>query len=463
MKHREDDKGRDMTIHQEPRDGGPSRPAGLPTLWRDGFKGATPQRSLPVVDAPTRARVPWLALADGVSLLIALSMVAVSQGLEGPEARLVLVALTASSLYVWVLLSRFRSLATILRRQRAGPYAMPILAAASTALVLGLGGVALPWFTFASYVAVWTIGLLIGRWALVPRQAPLRVLLIGTPHFRWDLEGRRDVEVFSLEEPPARVRGWDVVATDPAERYDREWLQWISHADMHDVKVISAPLLLETLTSRVPTEMLSGRWAFEVLDVRSRYLFWKRLFDVIAVVAAAPLLLLLTAVVALLVWIDSGRPVLFFQDRVGLGGRPFRMVKFRTMRHDAEQNGSVFAEHRDPRVTRIGAFLRHYRLDEIPQFWNVFKGDMSIIGPRPEQIMFALQFDAEIPLYQLRHNVRPGITGWAQVRQGYAANTLETENKLRYDFFYVKHCSFGLDLAIVWRTILTILTGFGSR
>ena len=463
MKHLENDRGRDMAMHQEPRDGGQSRPEVLQTLSHVGFDVTAPQRSLPVVDAPARVKIPWLALADGASLLAALSLVAASQGLDRPEARLVLAALTASSAYVWLLFSRFRSLATILRRQRADPYAMPVLAAASTALVLGVGGLELPWFTLASYVAVWTIGLMTGRLTLLPRQAPLRVLLIGSPAFRWDLEGRRDVEAFSLEEPPARVKGWDVVATDPAECYDREWLQWISHADMHDVKVISAPLLLETLTSRVPTEMLSGRWAFEVLDVRSRYLFWKRLFDVVAVVAAAPLLLLMTAVVALLVWTDSGRPVFFSQDRVGLGGRPFRMVKFRTMARDAEQNGSAFAEQGDPRITRIGAFLRHYRLDEIPQFWNVLKGDMSIIGPRPEQIMFALQFDAEIPLYQLRHNVRPGITGWAQVRQGYASNTLETENKLRYDFFYVKHCSFALDLVIVWRTILTILTGFGSR
>jgi lipopolysaccharide/colanic/teichoic acid biosynthesis glycosyltransferase len=410
-----------------------------------------------------RARIPWVALADGVSLALALSWVAVRLELVGLEARLFLAALTASSLYMWVLFLQFRSLATILRRQRAVVYAMPVLAAASTALVLGAGGVALPWLTLALYTAVWTAGLLIGRVSLARRQVPLRVLLIGSPPFLGEIEGRQDVEVVCLHEPPARVNGWDVVATDPAEAYNREWLQWISHADMYDVKVISAPLLLETLTGRVPTEMLHGRWAFELLDGRSRYQFWKRLFDVTAVVLAAPLVLPLAGLVAMLVAFDSGRPVLFFQNRVGLGGRAFRMVKFRTMVADAEQNGSAFAALGDSRVTRIGSFLRQFRLDELPQFWNVLRGEMSIIGPRPEQLVFAEAFDTDIPLYQLRHNVRPGITGWAQVRQGYAAGTIETETKLRYDFYYVKHCSLGLDFTIAWRTILTILTGFGSR
>jgi exopolysaccharide biosynthesis polyprenyl glycosylphosphotransferase len=340
---------------------------------------------------------------------------------------------------------------------------MPALAAASTALVLGIGGVALPWPELAAFVAVWTSGLLIGRQTVAHRQAPLRVMLIGSPPFREELEGRSDLEVVSLDEPPAHVNGWDVVATDPAEAYDRDWLQWISHADMYDVKVISAPLLLETITARVPTEMLHGRWAFEVLHGRSRYLFWKRMFDVLGVVLAAPVLLPLAGIVAIVVWIDTGRPILFVQERVGLGGRPFRMVKFRTMSTDAERHGSAFASMGDPRITRVGGFLRQFRLDEIPQFWNVLKGDMSIIGPRPEQLAFAEQFDEEIPLYQLRHNLRPGITGWAQVRHGYAANTIETQTKLRYDFYYVKHCSFGLDAQIVIRTIRTILTGFGSR
>jgi lipopolysaccharide/colanic/teichoic acid biosynthesis glycosyltransferase len=451
-----------MTTYRKPPEhvpyGPPTPPAGLPRLERRA-RPRPPVASLP----EPSATVPWSTLADSSSLAVALALVVARLGVEASEARLFLAALAASSLYIWILFLQFRSLATILRQQRAVVYAMPALAAIGTAAVLAFGGVALPWSELGLFVAVWTAGLLIGRQVVAHNQAPLRVLLIGSPPFRRELEGRRDLEVVSLDEPPARVNGFDIVATDPAEAYDRDWLQWISHADMYDVKVISAPLLLETVTNRVPTEMLHGRWAFEVLHGRSRYLFWKRLFDVAAVVLASPVLLLLAAGVALVVLFDSGRPILFVQQRVGLGGRPFRMVKFRTMVANAEQNGSAFAEDADPRITRVGRFLRQFRLDEIPQFWNVLRGDMSIIGPRPEQLTFADQFDEEIPLYQLRHNLRPGITGWAQVRHGYAANTIETQTKLRYDFYYVKHCSFMLDVQIVLGTIRTILTGFGSR
>ncbi|MCA1789495.1 MAG: sugar transferase [Thioalkalivibrio sp.] len=458
-----EDEVSEMTIYREVEERPPYERGSRGAAPRGARQGsAVPREQLTVKGHPAD-KVPWTALADGAGLMIALTAVVVRLGLDDPQGRLFFAAITASSLYVWLLSAQFRSLKTILRRRRADVYAVPLLAAGSTTAVLLIGGVELPWPELGLYVAVWTGALLIGRLAIARNQAPLRVLLIGSPAFRSDLEGRQDVEVVSLDEPPERVKGWDVVATDPSRSYDREWLQWISHADMHDVKVMSAPLLLETLTSRVPTEMLHGRWAFEVLSARSRYRFWKRFLDVVSVILAAPVLLSLAGVTALIVAVESGRPLLFFQERVGLGGRTFRMIKFRTMVKHAEVNGSAFATQDDPRITRVGTFLRQYRLDEIPQFWNVLWGEMSIIGPRPEQLSFAEQFDDEIPLYQLRHNVRPGITGWAQVRQGYAANTIETETKLRYDFFYVKHCSLGLDAVIVWRTILTILTGFGSR
>jgi lipopolysaccharide/colanic/teichoic acid biosynthesis glycosyltransferase len=130
---------------------------------------------------------------------------------------------------------------------------------------------------------------------------------------------------------------------------------------------------------------------------------------------------------------------------------------------DAERKGARFAEESDPRITRVGRLIRKYRIDELPQFWNVLKGEMSLIGPRPEQVGFVHRFDQEIQHYTHRHSVRPGITGWAQIRNGYAADTKETRRKLSYDLYYVKHCSFTLDLLIVCLTVKTILTGFGSR
>src|SRR5690606_8449600 len=145
------------------------------------------------------------------------------------------------------------------------------------------------------------------------------------------------------------------------------------------------------------------------------------------------------------------------------GGRPFRMVKFRTMRLDAEAGGAAFAANGDARITKTGRFLRKFRLDELPQFWNVLRGQMSIIGPRPEQVAFARDFEGEIPLYGLRHSVPPGITGWAQVTQGYAASADETLEKLRYDIYYIKHLSLVTDVKVLLRTAATVLTGFGAR
>jgi lipopolysaccharide/colanic/teichoic acid biosynthesis glycosyltransferase len=167
--------------------------------------------------------------------------------------------------------------------------------------------------------------------------------------------------------------------------------------------------------------------------------------------------------VALYVKIADGGEVLFLQERVGLNGRPFTMYKFRTMDADAERDGARFAEEDDPRLIRGGRFLRKSRLDEIPQMWNVLKGDMSLVGPRAEQVPFAAEFSREIPFYDHRHLVRPGITGWAQVNYGYADDEVETIEKLTYDLYYIKHMSPVLDVRIFWKSIWTVLTGAGAR
>jgi lipopolysaccharide/colanic/teichoic acid biosynthesis glycosyltransferase len=166
-------------------------------------------------------------------------------------------------------------------------------------------------------------------------------------------------------------------------------------------------------------------------------------------------------VVALLVYLDLGRPVLFAQERVGMGGKPFRAYKFRTMR-GAPREGAYAGEERD-RITPLGRILRRYRLDELPQLWNVLKGEMSLIGPRPEQRVLAETYAQEIPLYSLRHAVRPGLTGWAQVHHGYAEGKDGAMVKLSYDLYYIKHLSFWLDLRIVLRTLWVLLSGYGAK
>jgi lipopolysaccharide/colanic/teichoic acid biosynthesis glycosyltransferase len=165
----------------------------------------------------------------------------------------------------------------------------------------------------------------------------------------------------------------------------------------------------------------------------------------------------------LAVRLSSPGPIFFRQTRVGRSGRLINIFKFRTMRQDAEANGAVWAAKNDPRVTMVGRFMRKTRLDEIPQLWNVLRGDMAFVGPRPERPEFVKWLTSEIPYYNLRHMIRPGITGWAQVRYQYGANLEETKRKLEYDLYYVKNMSLGLDLLIIFETIKTIILRRGAQ
>lgn len=168
--------------------------------------------------------------------------------------------------------------------------------------------------------------------------------------------------------------------------------------------------------------------------------------------------------IALAIRLSSPGPVLFRQERVGLNGQPFMLYKFRSMRSDAEAiSGAVWAGKNDPRTTRVGRFLRLTRLDEVPQLWNVLRGDMGFVGPRPERPEFVKWLSEEIPYYNLRHVIRPGLTGWAQVRYRYGASVEDTKEKLRYDLYYAKHLSLSLDLLIMFETIKVILFQRGSQ
>lgn len=189
----------------------------------------------------------------------------------------------------------------------------------------------------------------------------------------------------------------------------------------------------------------------------------KRTFDLVITLLVLPIILPIGLLTAILIKLDSRGPVFFIQDRVGRYGEIFGMYKFRSMTVDAEKNGNKFAQHNDQRITRVGSFIRKYRIDEIPNFWNVWKGEMSVIGPRPEQVDFVDFFNGEIERYSYRHSVKPGITGLAQVNQGYAACMRSTQMKLNYDLFYIRHYSLKVELVIIMKTIFTIMTGFGSR
>jgi lipopolysaccharide/colanic/teichoic acid biosynthesis glycosyltransferase len=170
----------------------------------------------------------------------------------------------------------------------------------------------------------------------------------------------------------------------------------------------------------------------------------------------------IAVVTAILIKIDSRGPVLYKQERVGKNGRTFTLMKFRSMRVDAEKNGPVWAQTDDQRMTRVGRIIRKIRVDEIPQFWNILRGDMNFVGPRPERPHFIAQLAQEIPYYEQRHLIAPGLTGWAQIKYPYGASIEDARQKLQYDLYYIKKQSLTLDATIMFETIKTILFGRGT-
>jgi lipopolysaccharide/colanic/teichoic acid biosynthesis glycosyltransferase len=219
----------------------------------------------------------------------------------------------------------------------------------------------------------------------------------------------------------------------------------------------------EEHTGRLPIVHLMEGWEITVpLSGRGPYVRTKRVIDTALTLLSSPIWLLLGGIIAAAIKLDSPGPVIFKQRRIGLEGKPFTLYKFRTMRADPDDIPR-FASRGDGRLTRAGRVLRRIRLDEIPQLWNVLRGDLSLVGPRPEQGGFVERFAETIPFYTHRHLVRPGITGWAQVNFGYADNEADTVEKLSYDLFYVKHVSPWLDLEVLGRSVWTVMTGFGAR
>lgn len=221
----------------------------------------------------------------------------------------------------------------------------------------------------------------------------------------------------------------------------------------------------ERVLRRIPVAHLrASELAFsDELTVSTLRRLLKRAFDVtvasVLLVLAAPLM----AVLAALIKLDSPGPALYRQERVGLNGRRYWLWKFRSMRTDAEANGAVWAQTNDDRVTRVGRIMRKARMDELPQVFNVLLGDMSFVGPRPERPVFVEQLKKQIPFYGLREGVKPGITGWAQIRYPYGASVDDARNKLEFDLYYVKNGSLFLDVAIIFHTVRHVLLGRGAR
>jgi lipopolysaccharide/colanic/teichoic acid biosynthesis glycosyltransferase len=253
----------------------------------------------------------------------------------------------------------------------------------------------------------------------------------------------------------------DGVVLDRHVRSHDERTRLLGELKMQHLRLYSVEAVAELTSGRkmLPTAA-DSLWE---IDNDPSYDRAKRLLDLATVIALTPLWLPLAAGVALAVRFDSKGPALYSQPRVGRDGQVFTLWKFRSMVHGLQAPGVHFAQADDPRITRVGRVLRRSRLDELPQLFNVLLGHMSLIGPRPEQTAFVRDFAATIPSYPYRHLVRPGLTGWAQVQQGYADSADTTRIKLSYDLYYVAHYSLALDLLIAAKTVKTVCTGFGAR
>lgn len=265
-----------------------------------------------------------------------------------------------------------------------------------------------------------------------------------------------------LDAPVLPNKARRIVANLHARDLGADWQRFLADCTLRGIPVYNIRQIEESLTGRVKIRHLYENDLGSLLPSPA-YTAVKRLLDIALVLTSLPVSLPVMLLTAAAIRLESPGGVLFVQNRVGQGGREFKIYKFRSMAADSEADGAKLAQVGDSRITRVGSFIRKTRLDELPQFFNILKGDMSLIGPRPEQKYFVERFEQSIPFYGYRHIVKPGLSGWAQVTQGYAGNEDETQVKLEHDFYYIKHFSLSLDILIIFKTVKTILTGFGAR
>jgi exopolysaccharide biosynthesis polyprenyl glycosylphosphotransferase len=284
--------------------------------------------------------------------------------------------------------------------------------------------------------------------------------LLQKPAQRAVLGGRKDIQALIREH---RVH---TVVLAVTHNVSGDLLQVLTDSLQQGIEVLPMPVLYEQLTGKVPVEHIGDHWSvsmpIEHPGTRTIWHISKRMFDIVWASLGLICLVLLFPFLALAIYIDSPGPIFYTQERVGCYGRPFRVIKFRSMVPDAEKDGAVWAREKDSRVTRVGRFLRKMHIDEFPQFLNILKGEMSVVGPRPERPEFIDELAEDIPFYRVRHAVKPGMAGWGLIHQGYGASKEDALVKLQYDLYYIKHQSFWLDLMILGRTFMDAFS-FGGR
>jgi sugar transferase (PEP-CTERM system associated) len=320
-------------------------------------------------------------------------------------------------------------------------------------LVLGTGAEAR--LVEASLATVRSKGIsLVGFYPVVDAEAPL----VASNRI---VSPRR-----SLEQAVEKLRIDEVIVAVRQQRGVGISMSSLLQCRLTGVRITDLARFFERVHARIPIDIVTIGWLVYGHGYRQGWLraFNKRMFDLIGAVLLLVLTAPLMAIFAVMVFAESGRPVIYRQTRVGRLGRHFTIFKFRSMQPNAELgNGAQWADVNDPRVTRVGRLMRRTRIDELPQLINVIRGEMSLIGPRPERPEFVEVLSKQLPFYSVRHSVDPGITGWAQVRYSYGATVEQSMRKLEYDLYYVKNHSLILDLQILLETISVVLFWEGSR
>ena len=256
-----------------------------------------------------------------------------------------------------------------------------------------------------------------------------------------------------------------IILAESPNRLEPALLDRLVRTQFQRTRVYTLESFYETFWRYVPLNAIDPVWPLQTgfqLARMSPYHYLKRLFDLIVSTVALVVFAPVIALIALLIWLESGRPILFAQERVGRDEHPFIMYKFRTMKRGAgEEAEDIYTRRGDPRLLRVGRWIRRLRLDELPQLWNVFRGEMSLIGPRPEWTRCSERYETKIPFYHFRHLVKPGISGWAQVNYPYGDSEADAMEKLKYDLYYIRHYSLKLDAMIALKTVHTMLFGKG--
>lgn len=295
------------------------------------------------------------------------------------------------------------------------------------------------------------------------RNRQLRIAIVEQGDARrFDASG---IEWMPVSDPAMPILDIDAITVDLRAELSPDWERRITEIALIGVPVYHIKHLRESVTGMVELEHLAET-SYGTLSPPYIYIIFKRVID--TAIAATVLLVAwpIMLLVALAIKLDSPGPAIFRQTRIGFGGHPFTVQKFRTMHVSQgaiESRTAAMTQMDDVRITRIGRFLRKSRLDELPQLLNILRGEMSLIGPRPEAAVLSSWYESEIPFYRYRHIVMPGVTGWAQINQGHVTNVEDVTTKLHYDFYYIKHISPWIDMLIIVRTILTMVSGNGAK